>query len=234
MHVIQRGNDRSPCFRSVEDYRSYLEWLSFYGQAYDCPLHAYVLMTNHVHLLMTAGSHEGPSRLMQALGRRYVRHFNQKHSRTGTLWEGRFKAHPVQSDHHLLCLYRYIETNPVRAGMVGNAAAYRWSSFGRNGLGASDAMLSDHPLYAALAESKDARHAAYRALFQEELDQETLDAIRAAAQCGRPWGSPAFVTALSQSLSLPLARKNGRPKKATDLETKDLFAADQVSAKTLL
>jgi putative transposase len=171
---------------------------------------------------------------MQALGRRYVRHFNEKHGRTGTLWEGRFKANPVQSDHHLFCLYRYIETNPVRAGMVTHPAAYRWSSFGRNGLGAHDSMISDHPLYEALAEDADARRAAYRALFQEELEQGILDEIRAAAQCGRPWGSLEFVSALSRSLSLPLPRKNGRPRKLGEVETRDLFAAEESSAETPL
>ncbi len=214
LHVLQRGNDRIACFRTVEDRRCYLGWLDEHAREFDCRLHAYVLMTNHVHLLLTPGSHDGPSRLMQALGRRYVRYFNDKHKRTGTLWEGRFKAHPVQSDDHVLCLYRYIELNPVRAGMVVHPGSYRWSSYARNALGGTDVLLTGHSTYDALAKSGEERQAAYRALSNEELGQETLKAIRSATSSGRPWGSSTFRESLSRDLALPLGGRNGRPRKA--------------------
>lgn len=170
-------------------------------------------MTNHAHVLLTTGSHDGPSRLMQDLGRRYVRYFNGKHGRTGTLWEGRFKAHPVQSDEHVLCVYRYIELNPVRAGLVSNPGSYRWSSHAHNALGNCDARLAAHATYDALGDSDEMRRAQYRALFSKDLEPETLGAIRSATNCGRPLGSQVFRETLSRELALPLGGRNGRPKR---------------------
>src|SRR5205085_5673922 len=125
-------NDRRPCFQAAEDYASYLHWLDQYSKKYGCALHAYALMTNHSHFLLTPSDTRGPSVMMQSLGRQYVSMFNRKHGRTGTLWEGRFKSHRVETDDYLMTLYRYIELNPVRAGMVDDPARYRWSSYAHN------------------------------------------------------------------------------------------------------
>ena len=123
-HIIQRGNNRQVCFASEQDFEAYVAWLKQYSQHYKVKVHAWVLMTNHVHLLCTPADHNGVSKMMQSLGRHYVRYFNNTYKRTGTLWEGRFKSCLVDSDHYLLTLYRYIELNPVRANMVNHPAEY--------------------------------------------------------------------------------------------------------------
>ena len=127
-HVVQRGNNRQACFFDESDYRKYLDSLAEAAHKYHCQVHAYVLMTNHVHLLVTPTTDEGISQMMQSVGRRYVRYFNGVYRRTGTLWEGRYKASLVQTDSYLLTCYRYIELNPVRAEMVPDPGDYPWSS----------------------------------------------------------------------------------------------------------
>jgi len=131
-HVVQRGNNREPCFFAEADYQFYLECLAESATKYACQLHAYVLMTNHVHLLVTPENESSLSGMMQSLGRRYVRYVNHTYKRTGTLWEGRYKSSLVQSENYLLTCSRYIELNPVRANMVETPAEYRWSSYGHN------------------------------------------------------------------------------------------------------
>ena len=146
-HVVQRGNDRRPCFFQTIDHVRYLDELREATIRADCTIHAYVLMTNHVHLLVTPTDTGQVGQMMQALGRRYVRYINDRYRRTGTLWEGRYNACPVQSDDHLLRCYRYIEPNPVRAGMVATPADYRWSSHAANALGRPDPLLTPHPVF---------------------------------------------------------------------------------------
>ena len=180
-HVIQRGNNREPCFFAEQDYRRYLQDLAETAAEHGCRIHAYVLMTNHVHLLMTPMQEEqGISETMQALGRRYVRYINKTYRRTGTLWEGRFKASLVDSETHLLTCMRYIELNPVRAGMVAHPGEYRWSSFRANAQGQSDSLLTPPPLYVALDREATVRAHAYRELFRNHLDSDALHAIREA------------------------------------------------------
>lgn len=128
-HVIQRGNNRQICFGSETDFKAYLHWLKIYSEKHKVSIHAWVLMTNHVHLLCTPHSVDGISKMMQSLGRSYVRYFNYSYQRTGTLWEGRFKACAVNAPEYLFHLYRYIELNPVRAMMVEDPADYVWSSY---------------------------------------------------------------------------------------------------------
>jgi putative transposase len=128
LHVIQRGNNRQAIFFAPEDYLAYRFWLAEAAKKYGCAVHAYVLMTNHVHLLVTPGSAESLPRMMQSLGRRYVRYVNRLYRRTGTLWEGRYRAAPIDSDEHFISCCRYIELNPVRARMVAHPGDYRWSS----------------------------------------------------------------------------------------------------------
>ena len=131
-HVIQRGNNREPCFYSEQDYQRYLKDLSDSAKKHDCRIHAYVLMTNHVHLLVTPMVEHGISNMMQALGRRYVYYINKNYQRSGTLWEGRYKASLIDNERYLLTCMRYIELNPVRAKMVEHPGEYPWSSYQAN------------------------------------------------------------------------------------------------------
>jgi len=177
-HVIQRGNNREPCFFAEQDYRSYLNDLALVANKYGCCIHAYVLMTNHAHLLVTPKKAYALSEMMQALGRRYVYYINKTYTRSGTLWEGRFKSSLVDSDRYLLTCMRYIELNPVRAGMVETPADYRWSSYHANANDAEDALIQNHPIYTQLGVSGEDRRKAYRALFHHHLDSEIVDQIR--------------------------------------------------------
>lgn len=179
-HVIQRGNNREPCFFSESDYRRYLDDLLEAADKYACAIHAYVLMTNHVHLLVTGTEAYGISRMMQALGRRYVGYVNHHYRRTGTLWEGRFKAALVDTEAYLLTCMRYIELNPIRAAMVAHPGEYRWSSHAANAQGATDPVVTPHPIYLALDASPASRQQAYRELFRHHLDDDQLHDIREA------------------------------------------------------
>ena len=151
--VIQRGNNRAPIFFGDDDYERYRTWLGEAAAAYGCAIHAYVLMTNHVHLLVTPREDESLPRTMQSLGRRYVRHVNTRYRRSGTLWEGRYRAAPIDSEAYFLACCRYIELKPVRAGMVGHARDYPWSSWRAQALGAGDPLVTPHALYRALGRS---------------------------------------------------------------------------------
>lgn len=177
-HVIQRGNNRSVIFVADEDYQFYLEKLNAACQKYQCDLHSYVLMTNHVHLLMTPKIKGAISKIMQMLGRYYVQYFNHQYLRTGTLWEGRYKATLLDSEQYLLVCSRYIELNPVRAGMVKYPEDYPWSSFAFNALGKDNALLTPHPLYNALGADATERLIAYRALFEHQVFERTFEEIR--------------------------------------------------------
>lgn len=164
-HVIQRGNSRHVIFANAADYQFYLDTLVAACDRFDCRIHACVLMTNHVHLLVTPGRSAGIGRAMQSLGRRYVRYFNCRYRRTGTLREGRYRAALLETESYLVTCYRYIELNPVRAGMAVRPDDYRWSGCRCNALGEPDALLSPHELYLQLAETPARRCGAYRARF---------------------------------------------------------------------
>ena len=171
LHLIQRGNNRQVCFVADEDYRYYLDWLSVYTVGTGCRVHAYVLMTNHVHLLVSAARSEAVGKMMKALGQRYVQYINRTYRRSGTLWEGRFRSCLTQTEGYLLSCQRYIELNPVRAGMVAHPAEYRWSSYRANAQGESNRLIVAHEVYRALGQDAASRQAAYRELFRYELDQ---------------------------------------------------------------
>jgi len=192
LHLIQRGHNRSASFHDRHDFAFYLRVLTEESRRAGCAIHAYVLMTNHVHLLITPDSKDGPARMMQRLGRRYVRYFNKRRGRTGTLWEGRYRSTLVDSDRYLLACSRYIELNPVRAGIVADPAAYGWSSYRCNATGRPDPLITPHATYRALAPGADERRAAYRALFDAPLERATLDAIRDAAKSGAVLGTARF------------------------------------------
>ena len=178
-HVIQRGNNREPCFYAEQDYRRYLDDLREVAKKYHCRIHAYVLMTNHVHILVTPMMEYGISQMMQALGRRYVYYINKTYKRTGTLWEGRYKASLIDSDAYLLTCMRYIELNPIRANMVSHPGEYPWSSYAANAQNVVDTLIDHHPLYTELGPTDEIRKSAYRELFRHHIDNETLHDIRA-------------------------------------------------------
>lgn len=192
LHVIQRGVNRADCFRAEADYLVYLSHLRQLSAKHECALHAYCLMTNHVHLLLTPSAGESCSALMRDLGRRYVPYFNRRHGRTGTLWEGRFHSCIVESARYVLACYRYIELNPVRATMVSHPAGYLWSSYAINSGTRADRLVSPHPEFSALAGADEKRRFAYRGLFEDELDQPLLEAIRDATNGGYPLVSDGF------------------------------------------
>ena len=187
-HVVQRGINREPCFFAEEDYHCYLRWLEKAAVDWHCALHAYVLMTNHVHLLVTPESETGIAKLMQAVGRRYVQYINRSYKRTGSFWEERYKFSLIQAETYLLTCMRYIELNPVRADMVKDPGQYRWSSYRHNGLGQADSRITPHPLYLAIGQDAADRQAAYRAVFRSALDDEALSDIRLALSQGQPLG----------------------------------------------
>jgi len=177
-HIIQRGNNREPIFAADDDYAFYLECLQDAAERYGCAIHAYVLMTNHVHLLATPETEQSLPKTLQSVGRRYVQYFNYTYQRTGTLWEGRYKATLIDSEHYLLTCMRYIELNPVRAGMVKHPADLGWSSYQYNAQGKENPLLSQHSLYRRLGRNAEARQSAYRQLFRAQLSKADVDAIR--------------------------------------------------------
>jgi putative transposase len=211
-HLVQRGVNRSPCFFADEDYHCYLHWLKEASNKWRCAIHAYVLMTNHVHLLLTPADPQGPAKLMQSVGRRYVQYINRHYRRTGTLWEGRFKSSAVQADTYLLTCQRYIELNPVRAGMVIDPGQYRWSSYQCNGLGREDELVTGHPIYLAQALDGESRRAFYRALFRSDLDEAALGDIRLAISQSQPLGNSRFAAEVCAAAGVRRARaRRGRP-----------------------
>jgi putative transposase len=189
LHIIQRGNNRTPCFVSQNDYLVYLDMLRECAFDCGCALHAYVLMTNHVHLLLSPSEDDSVSTMMQRLGRRYVLYFNRRHGRTGTLWEGRFRSSLVQDERYLMICHRYIELNPVRACMVDAPSDYPWSSYRANALGQQDSLLTPHLLYTRLGSDSMTRQTAYQQQFNEALSDETLAQVRQAGNSNRPLGA---------------------------------------------
>lgn len=204
-HVIQRGNNRQNIFRSKDDYQYYLEKLTDAAEKHDCKIHAYVLMTNHVHLLVTPGTENGIGKMMQMLGRYYVQYFNKKYNRTGTLWEGRYKATLVDTEHYLLICMRYLELNPVRAkDMVKHPSDYVWSSYSFNALGQNNALITPHLIYKRLGKTEKERQVAYRYLFRSLIPEQTLEEIREATNKAWVLGSARFKKRMSKKLKRPV------------------------------
>lgn len=218
LHIVQRGHNREPCFFTEEDYQSYLHWLGEALTEAGCVLHAYVLMTNHVHLLLTPVKAELVPKLVISLGRRYVQYINRTYRRTGTLWDSRYKSSLVQAEIYLLTCQRYIELNPVRAAMVEDPAHYRWSSYRANGLGQADVMVTPHSLYQALGRTGTERQAAYRALFRAHLDRDAIDDIRLAINQNQPLGNERFCAKIEQMTGIRReAKPRGRPRMKSPL-----------------
>mgnify|MGYP002343975178 CR=1 FL=1 len=192
-HIIQRGNNRNACFYSESDYKFYLHLLEVSSRKYEVSIHAFVLMTNHVHFLATPASEFGVSGMMQSIGRSYVQYINYTYERTGTLWEGRYKSTLVDSDYYCLIASRYIELNPVRARMVEHPAEYPWSSYQSNGLGKKIKLLTAHYLYEGLGTTKEERLKNYRGLYEGHIPEKTLEELRDATNKGWAVGSEKFI-----------------------------------------
>lgn len=195
-HIIQRGNNRNAVFFAPADYAYFLECLKLAADANDVDVHAYVLMTNHVHLLATPHRPQALSRLVQAVGRKYVRYVNYRNRRTGTLWEGRFKSTIIDSERYLLACYRYIELNPVRARMVAQPGDYPYSSYRCHAQGEAGSLIVDHPRYLALGATETSRQKAYRALFKNCVDPDTVQALREGTNKGWVVGDGRFADEL--------------------------------------
>jgi len=192
VHLIQRGNNRQAIFTCDADLAAYAHWLSQGAERFDVAVHGWVFMTNHVHLLATPGHADSLSRLMQFLGRLYVRHFNYTYTRSGSLFEGRFRTSIVQEDRYLLTCLRYIELNPVRAGVVRDPGDYRWSSIQAHAFGITARVWSPHDLYLALGSNWKQRQQAWRALIGESLDTAVMAKVRHCANTGLVLGTQTF------------------------------------------
>jgi putative transposase len=212
LHLIQRGNNRQACFFADEDFRFYLEWLAEHAGKTGCSIHAYALMTNHVHLLVSADRAEATGALMKALGQRYVQYVNRVYRRSGTLWEGRFRSCPIQEDAYLL------------ACQVEHPGEYHWSSYRANGQGEDSAVIRPHALYEALGLDAVSRQAAYRELFRYELEPGLVDQIRRATNGNFALGSERFAADAAAALGRRvLPGKSGRPRKVAAPESQNLF-----------
>jgi putative transposase len=184
LHVVQRGISRNPCFFADRDYAVYLRFLGAFSDEFDCSVHAYCLMTNHVHLLVTPGTSDACALLMKKLGQCYVQYMNHNLGRTGTLWEGRFRSCMVNSDNYVLACYRYIELNPVRAGMVSAAREYPWSSYRVNAEGEVNDLITVHSAYEALSREVAQRRGAYRQFCESVPPSRIEEEIRKATRLG--------------------------------------------------
>ena len=213
-HVVQRGNDRQPCFFTDADYLCYRTLLREAALREGCAVHAYVLMTNHVHLLLTPRQPHAVPRTLQALGRRYVRYINDTHHRSGTLWEGRYKSSLVDNGDYLLHCHRYIELNPLRAAMVGDPRDYRWSSHRALAFGDADPLVHTHPAYQTLADDPATRQCLYREMVMATVDPADVDAIRRHLQRQHAYGGDRFRQVIEAQLGRSVgSQKIGRPRK---------------------
>lgn len=212
-HIIQRGNNRSACFYAEDDYRYYLNTIREQANKYDCAIHAYVLMTNHVHLLLTPEKNNSVALMMKHLGQRYVQYINRSYRRSGTLWEGRFRSCLTQDETYVLLCYRYIEMNPVRANMVVHPREYPWSSYCVNAEGKYYSLISPHELYLGLGTTSAEQQANYQSLFKVDLEADTLKTIRQATNGNYVLGEDRFKDEIEQMLRRRVKPgKAGRPK----------------------
>jgi len=213
-HVVQRGHNREVCFARDEDFAAYAHWLKEASVRANVSIHAWVFMTNHVHLLVTPHKNFAVSKMMQYLGGRYVPYFNYTYQRSGTLWEGRFKSSLIDNYDYLLKCYRYIELNPVRAYMVDHPDEYRWSSYSINALGSESELCTPHEVYLHLVKNKEERCRYYRELFRSELDIKVINQFRYATKKGLLVGRDDFKNQIEHHLQRKIGDgMQGRPKK---------------------
>jgi putative transposase len=216
-HIIQRGNNRQVIFAADADYQFFRDAIVDAASKHGLKVHAYVWMTNHIHLLATPKFEDSISKVFQSVGRKYVQYFNFTYKRSGTLWEGRYRATVVDTEQYLLKLMRYIELNPLRANMVGHPASYPWSSYARNAegrLGLNFDWLVPHEEYSKLGKNEAERLAAYQGLFKVALAEEDLKQIRESTHKGWALGSQRFIEEIEVLSRRQATSKGvGRPKK---------------------
>lgn len=211
-HLIQRGNNRQAIFASTADYETLLSMLDENARKFNVDLHAYVLMTNHFHLLATPATLDGLPQMMQAVGRRYVRYFNQRQGRTGTLWEGRYRSTLIQADRYLLACMVYMDLNPVRAGLVATAKDYPWSSHAHYVGLRSDKLITPHPLYWSLGNTPFSREAAYAEMVAAGVSPEQQQALTESALRGWALGTTDYVADLQKRTERRVSKaRPGRP-----------------------
>jgi len=204
-HIIQRGNNRQVIFRTKSDYQFYLEKLSEAAKKHQCDIHAYVQMPNHVHLLATPHTKDGMGKMMQMLGRYYVQYYNYRYKRTGTLWEGRYKATLIDTEQYFLICMRYIELNPVRAkGLVDHPTKYPWSSYAYNAHGQADELVTPHDEYKRMGKTPAEQQGAYRQLFRTRIPDTTLETIREATNKAWVLGGKPFRSKIESKLNRPV------------------------------
>ena len=212
-HIIQRGNNRTACFYTESDNNYFLSTLAEQSLKWRCEVHAYVLMTNHFHLLLTPRYRESAANMMKHLGQRYVQYINRTYRRSGTLWEGRFRSCLAQDQAYVLTCQRYIELNPVRANMVSDPSEYPWSSYRSNAFGESNPLITPHSDYLALGASGGDRRRHYRHLFDAHLDEQAVADIRSATNGNYVLGNKRFQDEIEKMLGRRVTQgKSGRPR----------------------
>ena len=212
VHLLHRGNNRQACFKNNGDYSAFLWWLREYSEKFMVEIHTWALMENHYHLLCTPQIEDGLSRMVQALGRQYVRYFNRLNQRTGTLWEGRYRSCLVQPDSYLLEVYRYIELNPVRAALASNPAEFNWSSYQINASGKPSALCKPHAEYLKLGETRNECAENYKLKCKSGLDEKKLDEIRKSINKGLAFGDEEFKIEVEELTGRrQKSLKSGRP-----------------------
>jgi putative transposase len=213
-HVIQRGNDRRVVFSDVDDYTVFLEYLRDSAKIFNVAIHAYVLMPNHFHLLVTPFDAKGMGKMIQRIGRYYVPYFNKKYQRVGSLWQGRYKATVIDSEQYFMTCSRYIESNPVRANMVGNPADYPWSSYPHHIGVKADTLITEHSLYWSLGNTPFEREASYKELVDQALSDDAIATLSATTAKGWILGGDKFKAAMEQQIKRRVSpNKKGRPTK---------------------
>jgi len=214
VHLIQRGHNRRPCFFEECDFEYYLHWLEYFSAKFECEIHCYVLMNNHVHIATTPHEHDSLAHLMKNLNQRYVAYMNKSHDRTGTMWEGRFRSCLILDHDYFLTCMRYIELNPVRAGMVGHPREYPWSSYRANAEGSENSCITAHSHYLSLGTNDLERQLAYRELVARPTDDFSTDLLRRATNANHVVGDSSTMEELDTSLAhrLPPGQR-GRPRK---------------------
>jgi len=211
-HIIQRGNNRQSIFTTGADYETLLAMLDEHARKSSVAIHAYVLMSNHFHLLATPETAAGIPQMMQSVGRRYVRYFNQRQERTGTLWEGRYRSTLIQAERYLLACMAYIDLNPVRAGMTETVGEYPWSSYSHYVGRRNDRLISPHPIYWELGNTPFAREAAYAGLVQSGISPAEQAAMTDSVLRGWALGEPDYVADLQRRTSRRVSMAQvGRP-----------------------
>lgn len=213
-HIVQRGNNRESCFIETENYQFYLGLWQELSKKFSVSIHAYCLMTNHIHFLVTSQMNDGISQAMRQVGSRYAQYFNKKYRRTGTLWEGRHKSSLIQTEKYLLTCYRYIELNPVRANMVQQPEEYKWTSYHANAWG-DESWITHHEEYLRLSNDSQNRCFMYRELFRNQINSDYLHKLRKAAHYCQPCGDSVFTGFIKERYGIVAGQiSRGRPKVA--------------------